>query len=88
MAEKLNPKRVALSLAIVSSILYIACALFVVIAPDFTTKLFSNLFHGIDITQIATTNISFVSVLSGLIQIIVYTLIAGWLFAWIYNKLK
>ena len=88
MAEKLNPKRVALSLVIVSIILYIACALLVVIAPDFITNLFSNLFHGIDITQIATTNISFGSVLIGLIQIIIYTLIAGWLFALIYNKLK
>lgn len=88
MTEKLNSKRVALSLTIVSSILYIACALLVVIAPDFTTKLFSSLFHGIDIIQIATTNISFVSVLIGLVEIIVYTLIAGWLFAWIYNKLK
>ena len=88
MAEKLNPKRVALSLAIVSSIFYIVCALLVVIAPDFTTKLFGNLFHGIDITQIATTNISFGSVLIGLVQIIIYTLIVGWLFALIYNKLK
>jgi small-conductance mechanosensitive channel len=88
MVEKLNSKRVALSLAIVVSIFYIACALLVVIAPDFTTKLFSNLFHGIDITQIATANISFWGVLIGLIEIIIYTLIAVWLFAWIYNKLK
>jgi len=88
MAEKLNPKRVALSLAIMVSILYIVCALLVAIAPDFTTKLFSNLFHGIDITEIATTNISFGSTSLGLIQIIIYTLIAGWLFAWIYNKLR
>lgn len=88
MAEKLNPKKVALSLAIVASVFYIVCALLVAIAPDFTTKLFSNLFHGIDITKIANVNISIVSVLLGLIQIIIYIIIVGWLFAWIYNHLK
>ena len=88
MADKLDVKRTALSLAIVSAILYIACVLLIVIAPDFTMRLFSNLFHGIDITQIANKSISFGSTLFGLVEIIVYALIAGGLFAWIYNKLK
>ena len=88
MTDKLNTKRVALSLAIVSAILYIACALLIAIAPDFTMSLFSNVFHGIDITQIADTSISLGSTLIGLVEIIVYALIAGWLFAWVYNKLK
>ena len=88
MADKLNAKRVALSLAVVSAVLYIVCVLLIAVAPDFTINLFSNLFHGIDITQIANTSISFGSTLLGLIEIIIYTLIAGWLFAWMYNKLK
>ena len=88
MSDKLNTKRVALSLASVSAILYIACALLIAIAPDFTTGLFSKVFHGIDITQIADTSISFGSTLLGLVEIIIYALIAGWLFAVIYNKLK
>ena len=88
MAEKLNSKKVALSLAIVSAILYIACFLLVVIAPDFATKLFSNLFHGVDITQIASQSISLGNALIGLVEIFIYALIAGWLFAGIYNKLK
>ncbi|MDO8517137.1 MAG: DUF5676 family membrane protein [Nanoarchaeota archaeon] len=88
MVDKLNTKKIALSLTIVSGILYIICALFVVIFPNFATMLFSNLFHGIDITRIATTNISFASILSGFIQMIIYAFIAGWLFAQIYNRLK
>ncbi len=88
MNDKLSPRRVALSLAIVSAILYVACALFIFIAPDFTLSLFSNLFHGIDITQIADTSISLGSILLGLVEIIVYALVAGWLFAFVYNKFK
>ena len=88
MSDKLNPKKVALSLAVVSAILYVACALLIFIAPDFTLSLFSNLFHGIDITQIADTSISLGSTLLGLVEIIVYALIAGWVFAWVYNKFK
>jgi len=88
MAEKLNAKKVGISLAVVSAILYIACALLVAIAPEFTTNLFSNIFHGIDITQIITTSISFGSIVIGLIEIIIYAYIAGALFAWVYNKVK
>ena len=88
MADKLNVKRTALSLAIVAAILYIACTLLIVIAPDFTIGLFSNLFHGIDITQITDKSISVGGTLLGLVEIIVYALIAGGLFAWAYNKLR
>ena len=88
MTDKLNAKRVAMTLAIVSAILYIACALLIAIAPDFTMNLFSNLFHGIDINKIASTSISLAGTLLGLVEIIVYALIAGWLFALIYNKFK
>ena len=77
--NKLNTKKVALSLAIVSAIFYIACALLIAIAPDFTLNLFSNLFHGIDLSKIASASISFGSALIGLVEIIVYALIAGWL---------
>ena len=88
MADKLNVKKIALSLAIVSAILYIICALFIAVAPGFTINLFSNLFHGVDISQIAKSSFSIGSTLIGLIEVIAYALIAGALFAWIYNKLK
>lgn len=88
MADKLNAKKVAISLAIVSAILYIACALLVAIAPEFTVKMFSSMFHGIDISKIASTSISLGGTLLGLVVIVAYALIAGWLFALVYNKIK
>ena len=85
MTNALNPKIVALSLASVAGILYILCALFVAIVPQASLNFFAAIFHGIDITQIKQTDISFGSTLLGLVEIVVYSFIAGWLFAAVYN---
>ncbi len=87
MASKLNPKLVSLSLAAVSGVWYILCALIFVAAPTTGLNLFSYIFHGIDITQIAQTSVSFTSILIGLVEIVLWSLLAGWLFAVIYNYL-
>jgi len=87
MAEKLSAKRVSLSLAAVTGIISIVCAILISIAPQFTTNLFRAIFHGIDISQISKS-ITFSSALLGTIEIIVIALITGWLFAVIYNKIK
>ncbi|MBS3092663.1 hypothetical protein J4466_04555 [Candidatus Pacearchaeota archaeon] len=87
MAEKLNPKKVALSLASVSGIISIVCALLIFIAPETITKLFGAIFHGIDVSKIATTP-TLTGAILGIIEVIVIALIAGWLFAVIYNKIK
>ncbi|MBS3065885.1 hypothetical protein J4229_02455 [Candidatus Pacearchaeota archaeon] len=85
MKEKLSPKVVALSLAVVSGILYIVCAILLALTPAGTLALFNNLFHGIDLTSITKTSVTFGSTLIGLIEIVVYALITGWLFAKVYN---
>jgi len=86
--DKLNAKRVAFSLASVIGIAYIVCVILVVIAPETTIKFFSYLFHGINIEQIPQTSISFSNVIIGLIEAVIYSLLIGWLFAVIYNKIK
>lgn len=87
MADPLKPIVVSNALAIVSGILYLACALLFAVAPQAMLNLANNLFHGLDITQIAKTSMTFGGVLAGLIQAIVYAWIAGWLFAAVYNVL-
>ena len=85
MTDKLNEKKVAFSLAGVSGILYIICAVLVAIFPVGTVKVFRYLFHGIDISKIATTPTLANSIL-GFFEIIALALLVGWLFAWIYNR--
>ena len=84
MAEKLNPKTVSLSLAGVSVILSLLCAILIAVAPEATIKFLGSIFHGMDITKIAQP-ITVSGVLMGLIAIIIVALITGWLFAIIYN---
>lgn len=86
MKEKLSPNGVAYALAAVSGILYILCAIFVAIAPDATLGLFASLFHGINIELIAQKSVSLGSTIVGFIEIVIGSLISGWLFARLYNK--
>ena len=87
MGDELNPKRVAMSLASVAGIISIVCALLILIAPEATTNLFGAIFHGIDVSQIAKP-ITLGGALLGTLEIIIIALIAGWLFAKVYNSIR
>lgn len=86
MTEKLNSNKVAISLAAVAGMISIICALLILIAPESATNLLGQIFHGIDISQIAKP-ISLGNAVLGTIEVIILALIAGWLFAKIYNKI-
>ena len=86
--EKLSEKRVALSLASVSGIVYIVCAILIAISPEWTMASFGALFHGIDISKIARSPVPLGSTVLGFVEIVVFALIVGWLFAKIYNSIK
>ncbi|MBI5798184.1 hypothetical protein HZA98_04755 [Candidatus Woesearchaeota archaeon] len=88
MSKTINTKKVSLSLAIVSGIIYVGCVILFAIAPQATLKYSKDLFHGIDITQIAASNISLGSTIIGFIEIIILALLTGWLFAATYNFLQ
>ncbi len=88
MTDKLSPKGLAYALASVSAILYIICAILIAIAPEATIKFFGSLFHGINIELITQKSISFGSAIIGFVEIVVGSLLTGWLFAVFYNKLK
>ena len=85
--EKLDSKKVSLSLAAVSGILSIACALLIAVAPQFTVNLFGAIFHGIDLSKIQKT-MTFSDAIIGIVIVMVLALIVGWLFAKVYNAFK
>ena len=88
MTEKLNEKKVAFSLASTSGIIYIVSAMLVAIFPAGTVKVFGALLHGIDISKITRESVPFTSTIIGLIEIVALSLVAGYIFAKIYNKIK
>ena len=88
MEDKLNAKKVAFSLAGASAIIYIICAILIAIFPIGTVKVFGFLFHGIDISKISRMSVPFTSTILGLIEIIALSMLFGFVFAKIYNKMK
>ena len=86
MKEKLSPKAAAFALAGVSGLLYLVCAILIAIAPEATIKFFGNLFHGINLETIAQQSISFSSAVVGFVEILIGSLVTGWIFAKMYNK--
>jgi len=88
MADKISPRIVSLSLATVSGTVYVLCAIFIAIAPQTALSLSKDLFHGIDITQIARTTVTLGSTVAGFVEIIVLSLLVGWVFAVIYNYIS
>jgi hypothetical protein len=88
MVDKLNPKRIANTLGVVFAGVSLLCAVLVLVFPGAAMSVFSNIFHGIDITQIAKSSVSIGSIIIGLIEVFILGWIIGWLFAVVYNKLS
>jgi Na+-driven multidrug efflux pump len=84
--QELNARVVANTLAIVTAIAYIICAIILWISKDLAVSLGNYLFHGIDIASIVVirgAGYTLVSVIFGTIV----AWISGYIFAIIYNKL-
>ena len=76
------------ALAAASVVYYLLCAVLAMIAPQFLLGMFQSWFHGINVTQLATTQRSFGSFLFGLISLAVVAWIFGYVWGWMYNKLS
>lgn len=84
---QLNSKSFALATAITMGIMYSACVVLVAIAPTFALQLVGWLAHIVNIDTFAgDVQLTISGVLLGLIEIIIYTFIAGWILAGLYNK--
>lgn len=84
---ELNKKEFSLAAAGTMGIVYIICAVFVAIAPNFAIKLFGWLVHLVNVVKFAgDVKITVGGFLAGLVQILVYTFIGAWLFAWLHNR--
>ena len=82
---KLASLKFALAAMITLGIIYVVCAAVVAIAPDFALSLFGWLVHLVNVDQFMM-EITAGSVLIGLVQILLYTFVAAWLFAMLYDR--
>ena len=62
---------------------YIICATAVSVAPNLAAKLFGWMVHLTNITPAEITTGGFVA---GFVQVVIYTYISAWVFAWLHNR--
>ncbi|KKS19048.1 MAG: hypothetical protein UU76_C0007G0010 [Parcubacteria group bacterium GW2011_GWC1_41_7] len=83
----ISPKAAAKAGAYTAGIAYIFCALVVLMAPQVAMTLTEWLMHIVNVDvllqNIQMTTIGFIA---GLVQVMIYTYVAFWIFAVIYNK--
>lgn len=80
---KINNKKFAVALSKISAIVYVVCSIFVALFPKVSETLMDSLTH---IQSNLVRQVTLVSFFSGLIQVVIYSYIAGMIFAWIFNK--
>ena len=84
--ETMNVKRAGLAFGFTGALLYVGCALLMMIAGSAgTVKLFNSLLHGLDVSSVARMEVPLGESLVGLVG----TFLLGWLtgacIAWTYN---
>lgn len=68
-------------------IVYVVCAVFVWLWPDLALQLFGWLVHLVNVDKFAgDVVITLTSFIGGLVQILVYTYVGAYLFAWLHNR--
>ncbi|MBS3074759.1 hypothetical protein J4447_04910 [Candidatus Pacearchaeota archaeon] len=86
MADRINASRFGLSFGIAGGIISLICGILLAIAPSFTISLFGAIFHGIDLSQIASKSVGIGGIILGIIEVFIIGYIFGWLVGVFYNK--
>ncbi|OHA23630.1 MAG: hypothetical protein A3G52_02675 [Candidatus Taylorbacteria bacterium RIFCSPLOWO2_12_FULL_43_20] len=84
---ELNKNKFSLAAAGAMGIVYVVCAVFVALWPEFSLKLFGWLVHLVNVDKfagdVAITTFGFTA---GLAQSLIYTYVGAWIFAWLHNR--
>ncbi len=83
---KKDPIATAHALATTTIIVYIACALFFILAPDLSIAITKTWFHGIDISSIDARSNTMSSFVLGLVSASISAWLVGYLYALLYNS--
>ncbi|MFZ5663274.1 MAG: DUF5676 family membrane protein [Pseudomonadota bacterium] len=87
--QRHDPLAIGLSLSVTAGLLYLICALTVVLAPGAFTAALAKLFHGPDLSALLTPNppaptLGAVGV--GTLLVMIYAFFAGWLFDFVHRR--
>ena len=82
---KHDPMTTANAVAATTAIIYVICRLLVGLFPAASFTVAQSWFHGIQLTQLGTWNLTFSNLLLGVISSTVLAWLVGYLFAYLYN---
>ncbi len=82
---RIKPKASAKAIAWTTGIIYSLCALTVIYFPDLAMAVTQSWFHGVDISLLATFEVSIGSFTTGLVTSMLAAWVAGYLIAGFYN---
>lgn len=86
---KLNPNKIALSLGITSTALYIICLILVAVFPvQMMAPLVNNLIHSVDFNGMMTKNITLSGSIVGIAAWFIIAAVTGYIFAFVYNRIE
>ena len=84
---KLDVNKFSLAAAATMGIVYVVCAAFVTLFPVFSLQLLGWLVHLVNVDKFAgDVKITILGFILGLLQVVVYTYVGAWVFAWLHNK--
>lgn len=84
---QINKNGFALATSGVMGGLYVPCAAFVALWPEFSLQLFGWLVHLVNVDKFAgDVAVTFGGFIAGLAQVVVYTYIVAWFIAWLHNR--
>ena len=84
---KFDSVRLANALAVTTAIVFVICRVLVGWFPDLSFTIAQSWFHGIQLDRLGTWNLTTASFVLGLVSASVFTWLAGYAFAAIYNAL-
>ncbi len=84
---KLQTTSLALAAAATAGITYVICALFTWAAPNLALKFLGWMMHLVNVEKFAGgIQMSAGGFVLGLLPILFYSYLGGWLLAWLYNR--
>ncbi len=84
---KLDIQKFSLAAALTMGAVYVVCAIFVALWPEFAIQLFGWLVHLVSVEKFAgDVQITAFGFIVGLLQILIYTYLGALIFGWLHNK--
>lgn len=84
---EINKQKFSLAFAGTMGIVYIVCAVFVALWPNFALQLFGWLVHLVNVDKFAgNSDFTLTGLVIGLVQMLVYSYIAAYIFTALHNK--